>query len=179
MENMENMENNEEINISEKVTKEVEKCISRLIENGLEKEDVELLGDLVDIHKDIENEKYWKNKEEDTMYYNRYNDGTYSRDFSGAYGRQGMKGTGPYSRYNGGRGSGRYRGEDMLNTAYEAYRDYNRDMEYGNYGTNESMQKIEIMADSLMDFVEHIMETAKTPEEKELIQRKIQELGRM
>ena len=41
------------------------------------------------------------------------------------------------------------------------------------------MQKIEIMADSLMDFVEHIMETAKTPEEKELIQRKIQELGRV
>ena len=173
------MENNEEINISEKVTKEVEKCICRLIENGLEKEDVELLGDLVDIHKDIENEKYWKNKEENTMYYNKYNDGTYSRDFSGAYGRQGMKGTGEYSRYNGGRGSGRYRGEDMLNTTYEAYRDYNRDMEYGNYGTRESMQKIEIMADSLMDFVEHIMETAKTPEEKELIQRKIQELGRM
>lgn len=159
--------------LTDKVIGVVEKYINVIIEDGLGKEDVELLGDLVDIHKDMKKEEYLE-KEEKSMYYNRYNEGTY-----GNYGRQGMKGTGEYSRYNGGRGSGRYRGEDMLNTAYEAYRDYNRDMEYGNYGTRESMQKIEIMADSLMDFVEHIMETAKTPEEKELIQRKIQELGRM
>lgn len=98
----------------------------------------------------------------------------------GGYGRRGVPGTGR-GRYREGNYSarGRYRGEDMLDEAYNAYRAYNEGAEYGNYGTQESMQKIEIMADSLMDFVEHIMKTAKTPEEKQLIQRKIKEMSQM
>jgi len=177
------MENNEEINISEKVTKEVEKSICRLIENGLEKEDVELLGDLVDIHKDIENEKYWKNKEENTMYYNRYNDGTYSRDFSGAYGRQGMKGTGPYSRYNGGRGSGRYSGEESFDDMRESYRDYreaSNSYNAGNYGAEQdTMKSLDYMLKSVHQFLKMLKEDANNEEEMQLIKQYTRKMSEM
>ena len=114
--------------------------------------------------------------------YNDYNDGS--------YGRRGVRGTGPYSRYRDGgssygrrgvpgTGRGRYRGEDMMDEMYRAYNDYMDSSEYGNYGTSESMQKIEIMADSLIDFIHHIKKEAKTPEEKQLIDEKLQEIGRM
>ena len=159
-----------------KTKSEVEKIIKQIVENGLLTENIELLYKLIDIHKDIENEKYWKEKEENMMYrdYDNYGGGR-SRDSrgrymeSGSYGRRGVPGT----------GRGRYRGEEMMDEMYRAYNDYMDSAEYGNYGTNESMMKIEIMADSLMDFVEHLRKEAKTPEERQLIDQKLQELSRM
>lgn len=108
--------------------------------------------------------------------YGEYGEDSYgrrSRDSRGrytdSYGRRGVKGT----------GRGRYRGEELMDEMYGAYNDYMDSNEYGNYGTSESMQKIEIMADSLMDFIEHIKKEAKSPEEKQLIDEKLKEIGRM
>ena len=47
---------------------EVEKLIKAATENGLQASNVQLLYQLIDIHKDIENEKYWKNKEENNKW---------------------------------------------------------------------------------------------------------------
>ena len=71
---------------------------------------------------------------------------------------------------------GNYRGEEALDGVYEAYRAYS---ESGSYGTQDNMQKIEMMTDSLMDFVNHVKKIAKTPEERQFIDRKIQELSDM
>ena len=98
-----------------KTKSEVERIIKQITESGLQVANVELLYKLIDIHKDIENEKYWKEKEEESMYRGRdyfmddsYNGGR-SRDsrgryMDGSYGRRGVPGT----------GRGRYRGYDMI-----------------------------------------------------------------
>lgn len=159
----------------EEITQQVEKQIEEIANEKVSPNNVDYLYRLVDIHKDLENENYWKEKI--TM----YNEGNYGRGSynEGSYGRRGVKGTGRYSRYRGGRGSERYRGEDMLDEMKEIYGEYAESSSYGNYGAEENMELIETMADSLMDFVEHLKKTAKSPEEKQLIQQKLQELGRM
>ena len=59
----------------EKLKEQVEQCIKSISENGICRDEVDYLGKLVDIHKDIENECYWKDKiklkkEESEMRYN-------------------------------------------------------------------------------------------------------------
>ncbi|WP_298061784.1 hypothetical protein [uncultured Rikenella sp.] len=167
-----------------KVNEQVEKSIEEIIDSGVTPTNLDNLGKLVDIHKDLKNEEYWKAKEENFMRYGNYGRDSYgeygedsygrrSRDSRGrymdSYGRRGVKGT----------GRGRYRGEELMDEMYDAYNDYMDSNEYGNYGTSENMQKIEIMADSLMDFIHHIKKEAKTPEEKQLIDEKLKEIGRM
>lgn len=168
---------------NEKVCEKVEDKIKELLNEGVKKDNVDYLYKLVDIEKDIKNMEYWKEKIE--MYnegnygaYGRgsYNEGSYGE---GSYGRRGVKGTGRYSRYRGGRGSGRYRGEEVLDEMKEMYGEYSESSSYGAYGAEGNMELIEMMADSLMEFVEHLKKTAKSPEEKQLIQKKLQELGRM
>ena len=159
-----------------KLCEQIEKQLKQISEQEIQPGNVEYLYKLIDIKKDI------KEMEGESMY-NEYNE----------YGRRGVRGTGRGRYREGGYNAGgnyreygrrgvdsRYRGEDMLDDVYEAYREYNESGNYGaGYGSPESMQKIEIMADSLMDFVEHVKNSAKTPEERQLIDRKIKELGQM
>lgn len=59
----------EEKAINENVLEKVESKINELVNvEGVKKENVDYLYKLVDIHKDLKNEKYWKVKEE------KYND---------------------------------------------------------------------------------------------------------
>ena len=65
------MEEEKKENVQEiipKTKEEVEKLIRGITENGLQINNVELLYKLIDIHKDIEKEKYWENKEEAMKY---------------------------------------------------------------------------------------------------------------
>lgn len=55
-------------NVTEKLTKLVEQELSAIAEEGIHSENVEYLYKLVDIHKDIENEEYWKIKKEVLKY---------------------------------------------------------------------------------------------------------------
>ncbi len=57
--------NEKENTMCDDVLKEVEKQITNLVNTeGVKRESVEYLFKLVDIHKDLKNEKYWKKKEE-------------------------------------------------------------------------------------------------------------------
>lgn len=100
---MEEQKQETKINWCEEITQQVEKELEQIVNEKVSTNNVDYLYRLVDIHKDLANETYWKEKIK--MYGNRY-----SRDFSGygesSYGRRGVKGTGRYSRYRGGRGSG-------------------------------------------------------------------------
>jgi len=167
----------EEKDWCEEFNKEIEEKINEVRKQDISEENIDYLFRLVDIHKDIANEKYWKEKINMNYRYGAYND----------YGARGVPGTGRGYRESGsfgrrgvpGSGRSRYRGEEMLDEMYQAYNDYNDGANYGDYGTQESMQKIEVMGDALVDFVEHIKKTVKSPEEREIIDRKIQELSRM
>ena len=154
-----------------KTKSEVERIIKQITENGLQTANVELLYKLIDIHKDIENEKYWKEKEEESMYRGRdyfmddsYNGGR-SRDsrgryMDGSYGRRGVPGT----------GRGRYRGYDMIEEMGEHYGDYSDGRD--NYGNDRETEKsFDKMLQSLEDFTYLIMQEADSQDKIEKVRK--------
>ncbi len=148
-----------------KTKSEVERIIKQITESGLQTANVELLYKLVDIHKDIENEKYWKEKEENMMYrdYDNYGGGR-SRDSRGrymeSYGRRGVPGT----------GRGRYRGYDMIEEMGEHYGDYSEGRDtYGN--DKETEKSFDKMLQSLEDFTYLIMQEADSQDKIEKVRK--------
>lgn len=68
---MEETETNEQVpekSLSEEIKELVEGRLKQLLEQGVQVEDIDYFGKLVDIHKDIENEDYWKIKKEVLKY---------------------------------------------------------------------------------------------------------------
>lgn len=62
-------ENNEqeiqqEKNTMKSIKEMVENELKELLNIGIQSDNIDNMGKLVDIHKDIENEEYWKKKEE-------------------------------------------------------------------------------------------------------------------
>ena len=167
--------NKEELkeNIIPKTQEEVEKLIKTVTENGLQASNVQLLYQLIDIHKDIENEKYWKNKEEAM----RYMRDDYGNDYRGGRSRDSR------GRYMGDRRSESYRGQRVLDEMYDGYRNYSDGREEynrGNYGArNETMRSLEGMLESVTDFIEMLQNDASSQEEVDMIKhytRKISEM---
>ena len=163
----------EKKNWCEEITRQVEKQLEEIANEKVSSENVDYLYRLVDIHKDLANENYWKEKIK--MYGNRY-----SRDFSGeygrgsysegSYGRRGVKGTGRYSRYRGGRGSGRYRGEEAIDEMYMNYGEYNeanQSYNEGNYGAEGGMKE---SAEGIMENIYEIVEELKDTGSPEVMQ---------
>lgn len=158
-------ENKQETNVLDKTKEEVEKLIKQVTESGLQVANVELLYKLIDIHKDINNEEYWKKKEENMMYrdYDNYSGGR-SRDSRGrymdSYGRRGVPGT----------GRGRYRGYDMIEEMGEHYGDYSEGRD--NYGNDRETEKsFDKMLQSLEDFTYLIMQEADSQDKIEKVRK--------
>ena len=155
-----------------KTKSEVERIIKQITENGLQTANVELLYKLIDIHKDIENEKYWK--EENMMYrdYDNYGGGR-SRDsrgryMDGSYGRRGVPGT----------GRGRYRGYDMIEEMGEHYGDYSEGRDtYGN--DRETEKSFDKMLQSLEDFTYLIMQEADSQDKIEKVRKTARKISEM
>lgn len=149
-----------------KAREEVEKIIKQITESGLQTANVELLYKLIDIHKDIENENYWKEKEENMMYrdYDTYNGGR-SRDSRGrymesSYGRRGVPGS----------GRGRYRGYDYIDEMSRNYGDYSEGRDtYGN--DRETEKSFDKMLQSLEDFTYLIMQEADSQDKIEKVRK--------
>ena len=172
----------EKTNILEKVECEIE----TIKNEGINRDNVDYLYKLIDIHKDLKNEKHWKIKEENMMRYNGYNAGygDYGRmrdsrgRFMGDYGRRGVPGT----------GRGRYResyseGEDILDDmrdSYSAYSDsmgaYNR----GNYSAGEDgMKALEDTMDLFVEFTQKMIQQADSPEAQEIIKKSLKKVSKM
>lgn len=154
--------------LKNKLNKQVEEQIKQITEEGIHEGNVALLGKLVDIHKDLCNEKYWKMKEEGMKMY--YPD--YGRDM---YGRRGRDSRGRYNE-RGGRGRGGYRGEDMLDEMYENYGTY---MEGRNYGGPETDASFDYMLKSMEEFMEHLMQEAENPQQMEKLKRTLKRMSEM
>ena len=151
------------IEIIPKTKKEIEKIIETLVSDGLRVDDVDLLYKLIDIHKDIENECYWKIKEDNMRYYtDDYYDGGRSRDSQGRYIERG------YNR--------RYRGEDVLDRMHDDYRDYSYGRE--NYRGNTT-QSLEYMMKSVADFVGMLQDDAGSQEELDIIKKYSRKISEM
>ena len=184
------MEEENKQEIQSKVKEEIEKQIKTVMDNGLQPNELDKLYMLVDIHKDLENEEYWKTKKEEIEM--RYNDYSGYNGYSGysdyngygneSYGRRGVPGSGR-GRYREGsygrRGvDSKYKGEESLNGMYESYREYSdgKNM-YGN--DNQTMESYEYMLKSLKDFYKHLTKEASSQEEVEMLKDTIQEMAQM
>jgi hypothetical protein len=107
----------------------------------------------------------------------------YDEDDYREYGRRGMRGTGPYSRYNGGRGSGRYRGHDNMEEMREYYMNYNEGRQQynrGNYngGEQEMIEATEGIMDNITEIVKELSES-QNPEVMQIIKRSAKEIMEM
>lgn len=181
---------NEEKNINEKIMCDVENLMNQIQQQGINTDNIDFLGKIVDIHKDLSNEDYWKIKEENYMYGNY---GNYGEDSS--YGRRGVRGTGPYSRYREGGSYGRrgvpgtgrgrrYRGHEMLDEMYDNYQGYNEGKEEynasGNYGAkDESIESLDKMLKSVVYFMQSLKEDADSQEEVQLVEKYARKLSEM
>ena len=176
----------EELTVKKKLQKQIENEICNIVDEGFEISKVELLGQLVDIHKDLANEDYWETKKGAIeMNYREYGEG-YSEGY-GAYGRRRRDSRGRYMAGRGGnRGGNRggsYQGEEMLEDMHEQYQRYSEgkeDMNMGNYGAHSStMKSLEYMLESVVEFIEMLKKDAGSQEEVELIKKYTREISEM
>lgn len=159
----------EEKNWCEETLKIVESQIGDINNSGIVSSNIDYLYKLVDIHKDLSNEKYWKEKLD--IMYREYNDnyGRRRRDsrgryMTGEYGRRGM--------------SGRYRGEDHIDDMYSNYQNYSEGRDA--YGADqETLKSLEKMLKSTKDFMKMLNREAKSEEEVEMIRETAREISEM
>lgn len=169
--------------VLDKLKQETEKKIEEVMKQGLQPNNVDMLYSLVDIHKDIANEEYWKEKGE----HMRYSRGGYRE---GSYNARGGRGN-SYNEGYGARGRGRerdsrgrYKGHEMLDDMYMEYGNYSEGREQynrgGNYGAKEDVVKsLEYMMESVVCFVEMLMEDAESQEEMEIIKHYTKKISEM
>lgn len=161
--------------IGEEVNKQVEQEIAAIVQEGIQAENVNMLGKLIDIHKDLANEDYWnKKKEVMQMRYREYgNYGNYNRE---NYGRRGRDNRGRYT-------AGGYQGEEMMNEMYRGYQEYSEGKEQsgrGNYGAKEdSMKSLEYMLQCMVEFVDMLKEDADSQQEVEMIKHYTKKISEM
>ena len=178
-------EKKQETNVIEKVTEEVDKSITRIMQQGVQTNNVDFLYKMIDIKKDIAE---IKKEEQEMMYgnygnygrdsYGEYSEGSYAggrrRDSrgrymeGGSYGRRGVKGT----------GRGRYRGEEMMDEMAYHYGNYNEGRE--KYGADEeTLKSFEYMLKSFKDYYKHLKQEASSPQEVKMLEQTAEEMLEM
>ena len=183
MEEIEKEEMQEKNNANKMLKEKVEDKIQEiLVKNGITSENVDYLGKLMDIHKDLQEEECLKKKEELEMRYSEYDEANYGRRGvpgtgrgryrEGAYGRRGVPGT----------GRGRYRGNYAMDEMMENYENYSEASEEsmrGNYGAEGEMVKsVEGIMKNIYEIVEELSET-EVPEVEHIIKRYAKKISEM
>lgn len=168
------MKENEEYKLQCKIIEATETSINNILDEGINTENLKILSELVDIHKDISNEKYWKVKESELMRYNNYGNYDY-----GNYGKE------QYGEYGARRrdSRGRYRGHDKIDSMYSEYGRYEDGREQynrGNYGAkDDTLRSLEYMLKSMVEFVNMLKQDATSQEEMQLIQQYTRQISEM
>lgn len=176
---MDNEKETEEIDVLDSIKCLVETELKGILDIGIQDDNIDNLGKLIDIHKDIENETYWKEKEE--VYKMRYDYGTYYGPEDGmnsSYGRRGRPMNAPRDS------RGRYRGpEEKMHEMMEHYGNYSAASEAasrGNYGAEQdSVKALEYMLESVCQFMEMLERDAGSQEETQMIKRYARKIGEM
>lgn len=174
---MEQETEKKETKVLYKLKEETDKSMKRVLEQGVQTNNVDFLYKMIDIKKDIaEIEK----EEQEMMYgnYGRYDDMSYSGGRSrdsrgrymegGSYGRRGVKGT----------GRGRYRGEEMMDEMAYHYGNYNEGREQ--YGADqETMKSFQYMLKSFKDYYKHLKDEASSQQEVKMLEDVAREISEM
>jgi hypothetical protein len=177
---MEQETEKKETKILEKLKEETDKSMKRVLEQGVQTNNVDFLYKMIDIKKDIAEIE----KEEQEMMYGNY--GNYGRDSDmmysggrrrdsrgrymegGSYGRRGVPGT----------GRGRYRGEEMMDEMAYHYGNYNEGREQ--YGADEeTMKSFKYMLKSFKDYYKHLKNEASSQQEVQMLEDVAREISEM
>lgn len=151
-----------------KVIEKMTESINRILDEGLNTQNVELLYKLIDIYKDT--------KEVQSMNYKNY--GNYMGRGAGydAYGRSNY---GNYNMEYGRNNYGRqgydmkYRGDESIDRMYNEYGRYQESR--NRYGNGEETDKsFHYMVKSLEDFIRVLYEEAETPQQKQMLRETLQ-----
>lgn len=149
--------------MEDKLIKKMSESINKILEEGLNTQNIDLLYKLVDIYKDT--------KEVENMNYGEYG----RRPGYDSYGRGGYGNYGEYGRESYGRQGrdSRYRGDEYIDRMHN---EYGRYMESRNrYGAGEESDKaFHFMTKALGEYIEFLYEEAETPQQKQQLQQAIQ-----
>ena len=148
--------------MEDKVINKMTESINKILDEGLNTQNIDLLYKLVDIYKDI--------KEVENMNYNDYG----RRAGYDAYGRGSYGNYMEYGRNYGRQGYDmKYRGDEYIDRMHN---EYGRYMESRNrYGAGEESDKaFHFMAKSLGEYIEFLYEEAETPQQKQELMNVIQ-----
>ena len=141
---------------SKKLCEKTEEKINEILENDINPGNVDYLGKIVDIYKDV--------KEVECMNYGNYSgrDMRYNRgnDY-GNYGEYGRRG---YDR--------RYRGDDDLERMSGEYGRYQESRRYG--AGEETDKSFYYMVKALEDFIKVLYEEAETQQQKQQLMQTLQ-----
>lgn len=159
-------------NICVETQKQVEELINNILEEKIKPGNIDYLYRLVDIHKDLENEKYWKEKIKMNYrgYYGNFDNysGGRSRDSRGRYMESENYGRRGYDT--------KYRGNELMDEMYGNYGDYQETK--GMYGAeNDKMKSLKYMLKAMEDFGMYLMEDAESEDEKEMIKQTLRKMG--
>ena len=174
---MEQETEKKETKVLDKLKEETDKSMKRVLEQGVQTNNVDFLYKMIDIKKDIaEIEK----EEQEMMYgnYGRYDDMSYSggrrRDSRGRY----MEGSSYGRRGVPGSGRGRYRGEEMMDEMAYHYGNYNEGREQ--YGADqETMKSFQYMLKSFKDYYKHLKQEASSQQEVQMLEDVAREISEM
>ena len=173
----ETIDNKEEISIQQKILNATESSICNILNDGLTEGNLEILYKLVDIHKDISNEEYWKVKESEIMRYDNYGNYNGYNNYNNNYGRE------QYSAYGRRGGDRRYRGHDYMDGMYEGYSRYEEGREQynrGNYNAkDDTLRSLEYMLESAKDFFGMLKSEANSQEEMQMIREYAKKISEM
>ena len=179
---MEQETEKKETKVLDKLKEETDKSMKRVLEQGVQTNNVDFLYKMIDIKKDIAEIE----KEEQEMMYSNYgnydNYGEYDRSYGGgrrrdsrgrymeggSYGRRGVKGT----------GRGRYRGEEMMDEMAYHYGNYSEGREQ--YGADqETMKSFQYMLKSFKDYYKHLKQEASSQQEVQMLEDVAREISEM
>lgn len=158
----------------DKVSEQVDEKIKKLAEQGVQQTNVDYLGKLIDIKKDIK-----EMEEQDMMYrgnyrgeygnYDNYSGGR-SRDSMGRYTESGNYGRRGYDN--------KYRGHEIMDDMYRGYQEYQDGKEM--YGADtKTLESFKYMVKSFKDYYKHLKQNASSQEEVRILDEAIDEMARM
>ena len=148
--------------MEDKIIETTEKSIKKILDDGLNTNNLEHLYKLVDIYKDA--------KEVENMYGNYGRRPGYDSYGRGEYGNYGEYGRDAYGR----RGYDmKYRGDDELDRMAGEYGRYQESR--SRYGAGEETDKsFHYMVKALEDFIKVLYEEAETPQQKQQLMQSLQ-----
>ena len=163
--------------IVDKVNEQIEEKIKKIVEVGVQSDNVDYLYKLVDIHKDLANEDYWNCKKEVLKM-------RYREDYGvGDYGNYGRRMRDDRGRYMARGYDSKYRGEEMIDDMRDMYGEYSENKEEygrGNYrAKDDTMKSLDYMLQSVVEFMRKLQDEADSPEEVELVKKYAKKIGMM